>query len=366
MSSITVQEEKSHKGKLVLIVLVLVVVVLAVVALIGMTDSTGISMDTESKEVMIADGANTFEIAALLRDEDVIKYPYMFVFQSFMGGYHGNFQPGKITVENEMTYAEILESLIMPMRNSKKIVVVEGQELREISQQMNDMGIVPWQNFYAALGSVDYYNYPFLRNIPMRDKLFEGYIYPATYEISEGMNEYNIAELMLDTFNSQFPEEYYQKAEAIGITTDQLVTLASIVEREAPENATEDELKRIAGVYYNRFKANFYFESTGSIQYILGERKPVLSIADTKLESPYNTFTNAGLPVGAICSPGKSAIEAVLNHTQNGEYYYGLYEDGTTFYAADYTNYKTKLEAAPLAVGVDIDVFKNQDDKIPA
>ena len=200
----------------------------------------------------------------------------------------------------------------------------------------------------------------------MRDKLFEGYIYPATYEISDGMNEYNIAELMLDTFNSQFPDEYYKKAEEIGITTDQLVTLASIVEREAPENATEDELKRIAGVYYNKFKANFCFESTGSIQYILGERKPVLSIADTQLESPYNTFINAGLPIGAICSPGKSALEAVLNHTQNGEYYYGLREDGTTFYAADYENYKTQLEAAPLAVSVDIDVFKNQDDKIPA
>lgn len=366
MSSITVHEEKSHKGKIILIVLVLVVVAIAAAALVGMTDSTGVSLDAESKEVMIAEGTNTFEIATLLKDEGIIKYPYMFVFQSLMGGYHGNFQPGKITVKNDMTYSDILENLIMPMRNSKKVVVIEGQELREISQQMNDMGIVPWQNFYDALGSVDYYDYPFLRNIPMRDKLFEGYIYPATYEISDGMNEYNIAELMLDTFNSQFPDEYYKKAEEIGITTDQLVTLASIVEREAPENATEDELKRIAGVYYNKFKANFCFESTGSIQYILGERKPVLSIADTQLESPYNTFINAGLPIGAICSPGKSALEAVLNHTQNGEYYYGLREDGTTFYAADYENYKTQLEAAPLAVSVDIDVFKNQDDKIPA
>ena len=158
MSSITVHEEKSHKGKIILIVLVLVVVAIAAAALVGMTDSTGVSLDAESKEVMIAEGTNTFEIATLLKDEGIIKYPYMFVFQSLMGGYHGNFQPGKITVKNDMTYSDILENLIMPMRNSKKVVVIEGQELREISQQMNDMGIVPWQNFYDALGSVDYYD----------------------------------------------------------------------------------------------------------------------------------------------------------------------------------------------------------------
>lgn len=363
MSTVTVNEQKSQKGKIILIVLLALVVVLAVVALIGMTDSTGISLDSETKEVMISDDANTFEIASLLKDEDVIEYPYMFILQSFVGGYHGNFRGGKIVIKDNMSYGEILDNLIMPMRNSSKIVVAEGQELREISQQMNDMGIVPWQDFYAALGSVDYYDYPWLRNIPLRDNLFEGYIYPATYEIAEGMNEYNIAELMFDTFNSQFPDEYYQKAEEIGITTDQLVILASIVQREAPENG---DLNRIAGVYYNRFKAGFCMESTGSIQYILGERKPVLSIADTQLPSPYNTFTNAGLPIGAICSPGKAAIEAVLNYSQNNEYYYGLREDGTTFFATNYAEYKTQLEAAPLAVSVDIDVFKNQDNKIPS
>lgn len=364
MSEVTVKEEKSQKGKIVLIVLLVFVIVIALVALIGMTDSTGVSIQGETKEVMISDNADTFEIASLLKDEKVIKYPYMFVLQSFIGGYHGNFQGGKITIKNNMSYGDILDNLIMPMRNSSRIVITEVQELREISQQMNDMGIVPWQDFYAALGSVDYYDYPWLSNIPMRDNLFEGYIYPATYEIAEAMNEYNIAELMLDTFNSSFLDEYYQKAEQIGINTDQLIILASIVEREAP--AEGGDLNRIAGVYYNRFKAGFYMESTGSIQYILGERKPVLSIADTQLQSPYNTFTFAGLPIGAICSPGKDAIEAVLNYSQNNEYYYGLREDGTTFFAKNFAEYKTQLEAAPLAVSVDIDVFKNQDDKIPS
>lgn len=362
MSQITVKEENSQRGKITLIILVLIIIVFTGVALIGLTDSAGVNFDAESKQIVVEQGASSMIVASQLKDEGIIKYPYMFVMQSYVGGYNGNFQPGTLVVKNGMSYAEILNNLITPMRNSTKIVVAEGEELREISMQMNDMGIVPWQDFYGALGSVDYYNFPYIGAIPLRDNLFEGYIYPATYEIAEGMTSYNIAELMLETFNAQFKEEYYTKAQELGITTDELVILASIVEREAPAGG---DLNRIAGVYFNRYKAGFCLESTASIQYVLGERKPVLSIADTQIHSPYNTFINAGLPIGAICSPGVDAIEAVLNYSQNNEYYYGLREDGTTFFATNYKDYKTQLEQAPLAVSVDTDVFKNQDSKIP-
>lgn len=363
MNGITVKEKNSKKGKIVLIIVILLIAAITALAMIGLSDSKGVNLNEPVKQILIEENADTMSVAAQLKNEGIIKYPYMFIAQSLVGGYHGNFQPGSLSIENGMSYGDILDLLIVPSRNTVKVVIAEGEELREISQKLNDMGIVPWQDFYGALDSTQYYDYPFLGNIPARDNLFEGYIYPATYEITYGMTSYNIAELMLDTFNTQFSWDYYEKAQELGITTDELIILASIVEREAPQNG---DLNRIAGVYFNRYKAGFCLESTGSIQYILGERKPVLSIADTKTESPYNTFINPGLPAGPICSPGKDAIEAVLNHTQNNEYYYGLHEDGTTFFAQNYNEYITQLEQAPMMVSVDSDVFQNQDSKIPA
>ncbi len=361
MNGITVKEHNSNKGKIVLIILIVLLAIILVGALIGRTDSKGITLNTQYAELIVEDGQDTFEVAAVLKEKEIIKYPYMFIAQSIMGGYHGNFQKGVLSIENGMSYKDILDMLIAPARNTQKIVVAAGEEMKEISKKLHDMGLVPWQDFYGALSTKEAYDYPFLANIPVRDNLFEGYLYPATYEISKEMTSYNVAELMLDTFNKQFKQEYYTKAQELGLTTDELVILASIVEREAPKGA---DLNRIAGVYFNRYKCGFCLESVGSIQYILGDRRPVISISETKIESPYNTFIRAGLPLGPICSPSTDAIEAVLNHTQNGEYYYGQREDGTTFFAQNYNDYRKELEAAPMAVTLDIDVYQNQDNKI--
>ncbi len=361
MNGITVKEQNSNRGKIILIIFIAVLAIILVGALIGRGDSKGITLDTQYEQIIIEDGQDTFEVASLLKEKGIIKYPYMFVAQSIMGGYHGSFQKGVLSIESGMSYKDILDMLISPARNTEKVVVAPGEEMKEISKQLHDMGLVPWQDFYGALSTKEAYNYPFLANIPVRDNLFEGYLYPATYEISREMSSYNVAELMLDAFNKQFKQEYYTKAQELGLTTDELVTLASIVEREAPKGA---DLNRIAGVYFNRYKKGFYLESVGSIQYILGDRRPVISTSETKIESPYNTFIHTGLPAGPICSPGTEAIEAVLNHTQSNEYYYGQREDGTTFFAQNYADYRKELEAASMAVTIDIDVYQNQDDKI--
>ncbi|MBR5271464.1 MAG: endolytic transglycosylase MltG [Clostridia bacterium] len=363
MNSITIKEENSKKGKIVAVVVIILIVAILVGAIIGRTDSKGIKIDTQVEQVLIEDGQSSFDVAKMLKEKGIIKYPYMFVSQSIMGGYHGNFQGGILSVENGMSYKEILDMLIVPSRNTIKVVVAPGEEMKEISKKLNDLGLVPWQDFYGALSSKEpYISYSFVGNIPARDNLFEGYLYPATYEISKEMTSYNVGELMLDTFNKQFSNEYYNKAQEMGLTTDELIILASIVEREAPSGA---DLQRIANVYFNRYKAGFCLEALGSIQYMIGERKPVLSTVEINIDSPYNTFVHQGLPAGAICSPSKETIEAVLNYSPSDEYYYALREDGTTIFATNYNDFKTQLDQAPLAITVDTDVFKNQDDKKP-
>ena len=115
------------------------------------------------------------------------------------------------------------------------------------------------------------------------------------------------------------------RAKELGMSIHDVITLASVIEREA---ANEAEHKKVAGVFYNRIKDGMKLQSCATVQYILKERKPVLTIADTEINSPYNTYLNEGLPPGPIASPGKSAIDAALWPEEHDYYYFVAKADG--------------------------------------
>jgi len=132
---------------------------------------------------------------------------------------------------------------------------------------------------------------------------------------------------MLANFDKKFTEDMAKQAEANGFTTHELITLASIIEREA----TGSDKKLVASVFYNRLnsKRYKYLESCATVQYILGKHKAKLSISDTKIENPYNTYRNAGLPPGPISNPGLSSINAALYPAKTNYLFFALQKDGT-------------------------------------
>ena len=109
----------------------------------------------------------------------------------------------------------------------------------QIAQKLDEAGIVSWQDFYAALNPDDY-DYAFLKNLPERDGRMEGYLFPATYEIPNGMSAHDIVDLMLAAFDNQFKPEYYERATELGLTVDEVITMASIVERETDSGTERD------------------------------------------------------------------------------------------------------------------------------
>ena len=115
-----------------------------------------------------------------------------------------------------------------------------------------------------------------------------------------------------------------------------MVTLASIVEREG---ASVEEFKTVSGVFHNRLKRKMKLQSCATVQYILKERKPVLSNADTQIKSPYNTYLNAGLPVGPIAAPGAAAIWAAL-YPEDTDYLYFVLKDGKHIFSRTYEEHK--------------------------
>ncbi len=360
--AVKVEENHSKKGKVILIVVIVVLVVLLGLIGISLTDSLGVKLNEDIKYVEVTEGENSGEIASDLKKQGIIKYPLMFRIQSLLGGYEGHFQAGAADIENGMSYNQILDMLITPSRNTTKVIIPPGCEVREIAVKLCELGLTTWDEFYEAVYHVTDYDYPFLQNLPSRESMLEGYLYPATYEIPKGTSAHDIIDLMLQAFQAQFKPEYYEKAESMGMTVDQIVTMASILERETNENC---DLKKIAGVYHNQKNTGMFLDSNASVQYVLGERKPVLAIADTKLDSPYNTYVYPGLPVGPIGNPSIAAIEAVLDYSATDAYYFGLSANGEQIFGTNYDEFISLVQSTNMAISVDTDVIKNQDDKIP-
>ncbi len=137
----------------------------------------------------------------------------------------------------------------------------------------------------------------------------EGFLFPSTYEIPVGSKAEDVMAIMADEMNRQLTPKMRQDIEAQGMTIFEFITLASLVEKEAK---FDEDRPIIAAVFRQRLKTGMPLESCASIQYILGYPKPLISIEDTKLESPYNTYLHKGLPPGPIANPGIKSMEAVL------------------------------------------------------
>ena len=152
----------------------------------------------------------------------------------------------------------------------------------------------------------------------------EGYLFPATYELMVGESEHDIINRMLTAFNQRIVPLYKQSGTSYSL--DEIVTMASIVEREA---ANDSERGKVASVFYNRLKNDMAFGSCATVQYIIKERKDVLSNSDIKIKSPYNTYINKGLPIGPIASPGESSVKAALYPEDTDYLYFAARADGS-------------------------------------
>lgn len=136
----------------------------------------------------------------------------------------------------------------------------------------------------------------------------EGYLFPDTYEVYVGSTEETIINRMITRFYGIITEEYLLRAAEMDMTIDEVVILASLIEKEAK---TAD-FKKVSAVFHNRLNSDMMLQSDAAIKYMLGSNKLVFSSEELKTDSPYNTHLYKGLPVGPICNPGKAAIEAAL------------------------------------------------------
>ena len=227
-------------------------------------------------------------------------------------------QVGTYALRKDMTMTEIAEVLTMGDGNPlvRNITLIPGETIEEFAAKLVSNGTLEDDTRFLELcrdgqAFSDYYYIQDVLaggNAGSRRYVLEGYLAPNTYEVYTSATEEDIIRKLLSQTEAVFPEEYQDRAAELGMTMDQVLTLASMIEKEAKES----DFARVSAVFHNRLRAGMKLQSDVTIHYITGVRRMSLNEEDMNQQSPYNTYLYAGLPAGPICNPSPAAIKAAL------------------------------------------------------
>lgn len=281
-------------------------------------------------KVEIPMGSSAMKIAQILEEQGIIKNSKLFYYYVRFKDETG-FQAGTYELSPGYTINEIIEVLKEGTEaETVRFTIPEGLTVEETAKRLEEQGIVDAQRFLQVVNEGDFSDFAFINEIPEdvpgRKYRLEGFLYPETYEVYKGASEEEVIRKMLSQFEKVFKEEWFQTMEELGFSLYEAVTLASIIEREA---VLEEERKIISGVFHNRLNANWRLESCATVLYVLGIPKERLTLADLKVESPFNTYLNDGLPPAPIASPRAASIEASLYPEKHDYFFFVARNDGS-------------------------------------
>lgn len=277
--------------------------------------------DNTPIQVVIPSGASASKIASLLyyaRGQDepglIVSTASFKVYVDFTGKANA-LRAGTYVLSRNMTIPEIVNILCAgnEARRATRFTIPEGYTAQAVAQALFEAGILEEQEEFLALckdGTLLSASYldP-IQNAGDRRYALEGYLFPDTYEVYEDTDAAEILKKMLNRFTVVFTEEDADRARMLNMTTDQVLTLASMIEKEA---AAAEDFPRVSAVFHNRLSQGMALESCATLSYTLGVQKYTFTEEELATVSPYNTYKNRGLPVGPICNPGRAAIEAAL------------------------------------------------------
>ena len=343
------KKKRRRVKKAPIIILSLILIFIVSASILGykyysLYTNGGIKADNDKgTDVNISIKMNTSpkEISYALEDANIVDNALFFYLKAKNDGVTKNFKAGDFVLNTSMSYEEIINTLQSTGQSQQlKLLVKEGETQEDIARNLDDMGIVTYDEFINACNNITY-DYKFLKDLPTdeaRKNKLEGYLYPDTYFLSENDTAEDIVNRLLRRFDELYTEDLYKKAESLNLTTDEVVTIASIVEREVrytPEKSI------VASVVYNRLEKGIKLQMDATVLYAKGEHSDRTLISDTKIESPYNTYYIEGLPIGPISNPSIDTIKAVLNPADTDYLYYVVKDDATGehFFTNDYNEF---------------------------
>jgi UPF0755 protein len=267
--------------------------------------------------IIVPRGSTFRDIAEQLARSGVVKHPLLFRLYAKIRHADTDVHAGEFRFPPHQSASAVLGELQSGgAQIAKWLTIPEGFTAKQIAARLQDAGFGNEEQYYQA----------FMRDSIVaggtRTKNLEGYLFPSTYLIPIGASIRTVEHIMTSQFFSALPRDAKRKAGSHGLTVPQVVTLASLIEREAKAN---DERALMAGVYYNRLRLGMPLEVDASIEYALPAHHEVITYSDLKMNSPYNTYRNQGLPPTPIANPGRPSLLAAFNPAPS-EYLYYVYK----------------------------------------
>lgn len=306
--------------------------------------------NTDNVFFVISAGEGATRIAENLYIKDLLRSKFYFKLYLWKNQLESKLQAGEYILNQSMDTKEIIEILSKgkAVSSEKNIKLLEGWTSKDMADYFEKQEMFLADDFMSIVGyprvnydqdsklskPVDYSEiYGFLTDKPKNYGL-EGFLFPDTYKVYEDATPNDVVRRMLDNFDKKLTQKMRDDIKSQGKTIYEIVTMASFIEKEV---YTYDDMRIVSGIFWNRLKIGKPLESCASLAYILGVNKPQYTLEDTKIDSPYNTYQNQGLPPGPIANPGILAIQAAIYPTQTDYYYFlSAAKTGETIFSKTY------------------------------
>lgn len=343
-------------------------VFLAWKVIVGLMDYTGMAKKSHEADIVIDSTMNVDDIAETLHENGIIEMPWLFKTYINMNDEAEGFLDGEYTVNSTMSYSNIITLLktVRQYTNTVTVMIPEGYNAQQIGQLLEENLVCRADDFEKYYRS-KLEKYDFEEQITVTENRFyalEGYLFPDTYEFyviddlpdkpSMDTSQYakQAAEKMYSNFQNKITKKMYARAKDLGMTFDEVVTLASIIQKEG---TNEENMANISSVFHNRLENMYeypHLQSDTTDNYIEDVIRPNIPSSSLALYenviTAYDTYTCEGLPAGPICSPGLEAINAALYPAETDYYYFLSSSDGVFYYASTVEKHEQNIIDAAL------------------
>lgn len=305
----------------------------------GMAKPVSINNDDQTI-VTIMPGMSANDIGNLLYNDNIIKSVIMFRVVAKVYNMESSLQAGEYAFSKHMTTEQIVTMIANGQTAYQQLTIPEGYNIDQIAALIQQQKLGDSSKFKMLAKNYAPYSYMISKN--GQAYRAEGFIFPNTYRVPRGTTEEQLLAMMVKEFDNQFTPTMRERAAELGLSVNDVITLASLVEKEAK---LDGDRPIIASIFINRLKQDMPLQSCATIQYILGYPKAELSIEDTQIQSPYNTYQHMGLPPGPIANPGGASMNAVLYPAETEYLYFVADKEGAHHYSRTYQEHLDLIKA---------------------
>ena len=280
---------------------------------------------TKRHEFIIKSGMNLKKVARLLEKEGLLSNSMEFEFLVRYKNKQKSIKAGEYKLAPSMNMYEILNVLTHGRVIMHSFTIPEGLRIKEMLPRIQKAGFCSGNEFYDLVADKDIIS---RTGLEIHD--LEGYLFPETYTFAKGVSCREIVQTMVDSFTQNFTPKMKQRAKELGMTINQVVTLASIIEKET---ANPSERPKISSVFHNRLKRGMLLQTDPTVIYGIENFNGNITRADLRRDHPYNTYTRKGLPPGPIASPGLASIKAALYPASTAYLYFVSMNNGRHYFS---------------------------------